>query len=238
MEHVENTSDVASGKLRPARKTRPQRGDKQYGRSRITNGNALLPGTDGRSTWVRRAKDIIGEALADLGGIDNTSAAERSIVRRAATLTVELERLEQKFALEVHREGRRLPPENLLIVAENAMAMAARYQPGPKLAPNEHADEGKYGFWLSQAREALRAAAATELLNLDAYQRCANSLRRLLESVGLQRRPRNVLAIDGTVEAPFSPLRARWAAEAEAAAAAKHEGDAADTVGTRHERFA
>jgi len=29
---------------------------------------------------------------------DNTSAAERSIVRRASTLTVELERLEAKFA--------------------------------------------------------------------------------------------------------------------------------------------
>jgi hypothetical protein len=36
--------------------------------------------------------------LADLGGDDNCSEAERSIVRRAATLTVELELLELKFA--------------------------------------------------------------------------------------------------------------------------------------------
>jgi hypothetical protein len=51
----------------------------------------------------------------------------------------------------------------------------------------------------------------------------ANSLRRLLEAVGLQRRARNALAIDGTVEEAFSPMRSRWAAEAaaEAAAAAK-----------------
>jgi hypothetical protein len=68
-------------------------------KSRITNGSALLPGVDGRSPWVRRAKDIIAAHLSDLGGEDNTSAAERSIVRRAAVLTTELERLEAKFAV-------------------------------------------------------------------------------------------------------------------------------------------
>src|SRR5690349_19554851 len=29
------------------------------GRSRITNGNALLPGVDGRSVWARRCRDVI-----------------------------------------------------------------------------------------------------------------------------------------------------------------------------------
>jgi hypothetical protein len=67
-------------------------------RSRVTNGSALLPNTDGRSVWVRRCKDIIAEQLADMSGEDNTSAAERSIVRRAAVLTVELEMLEARFA--------------------------------------------------------------------------------------------------------------------------------------------
>src|SRR5262249_48012789 len=74
--------------------TRPKNPQK----SRITNGSALLPGVDGRSPWVRRCKDIIAAHLSDLGGEDNTSAAERSIIRRASTLTVELERLEAKFA--------------------------------------------------------------------------------------------------------------------------------------------
>ena len=55
-------------------------------RSRITNGSALLPGVDGRSAWVRRARDLIREHLADLGGFDNVSAAERSIIRRASVL--------------------------------------------------------------------------------------------------------------------------------------------------------
>jgi hypothetical protein len=67
-------------------------------RSRITNGTALLPGTDGRGAWVRRCKDVIAEHLADLNGVENTSAAERSIIRRASMLTVELEQLEARFA--------------------------------------------------------------------------------------------------------------------------------------------
>jgi hypothetical protein len=68
-------------------------------KSRITNGSALLPGVDGRSPWVRRCKDVIAAHVSDLGGTDNTSAAERSLIRRAAVLTTELERLEVKFAL-------------------------------------------------------------------------------------------------------------------------------------------
>ncbi len=67
-------------------------------KSRITNGT-LLPGIDGRSAWVRRAKDVLAEIVTDMGGVDNTSAAERHIARRATTLIIELERLERKFAL-------------------------------------------------------------------------------------------------------------------------------------------
>jgi hypothetical protein len=67
-------------------------------KSRITNGSALLPGIDGRSAWIRRCKDIIASHLSDLGADDNTSAAERSIIRRASVMTVELEMLEARFA--------------------------------------------------------------------------------------------------------------------------------------------
>ncbi len=68
-------------------------------RSRVSNGSAVLPGVDGRSTWVRRLRDLIESHIDDLGGEDHVSEAEKSIVRRAATLTVELERLEAKFAV-------------------------------------------------------------------------------------------------------------------------------------------
>ena len=67
-------------------------------RSCITNGSSLLPGIDNRSAWVRRAKDVIAQHLNDLGGEENTSAAERSLVRRAAVLTTEMESLEARFA--------------------------------------------------------------------------------------------------------------------------------------------
>jgi hypothetical protein len=89
---------------------------------------------DGRSTWVRRLRDLMGLHLSDLGGDNAVSEAERSIIRRVATLTVELERMEAGFAV------------------------AGEAQPD----------------------------------QLDLYQRTANSLRRLLEAIGLQRRSRDV----------------------------------------------
>jgi hypothetical protein len=72
--------------------------------------------------------------LADLGGDSEVSEAERSIIRRAAALTVELERMEVKFA----EAGEAHPKE------------------------------------------------------LEVYQRCANTLRRLLESIGFERRAREL----------------------------------------------
>jgi hypothetical protein len=104
------------------------------GRNKVTNGKVLIAGVDQRSPWVRRCKDVLREHIADLGGVDNCSAAERSIIRRASVLTTELEQLETKFALA------------------------------------GHADVG----------------------DLEIYQRCANTMRRLLEAVGLQRRSRDV----------------------------------------------
>jgi hypothetical protein len=107
--------------------------DKSKGRSRITNG-AVLPDVDGRSTWVRRLKDLMTLHIVDLGGDDAISEAERSIVRRAAVLTTELERMEVRFAT---------------------------------------------------AGEATAA-------ELGVYVTTANALRRLLETVGLERRSRDV----------------------------------------------
>ena len=112
-------------------------------KSRVANGSALLPGIDGRSSWVRRAKEIIADHISDLGGVDNCSAAERSLVRRAAALSVELERLEVKFA----------------------------------------------------------TAGEASIADLEAYGRASNTLRRLLEAVGLQRRPRDMTVIDAEAEA-------------------------------------
>jgi hypothetical protein len=103
-------------------------------RSRVTNGKTLFAaGGDMRSPWARRMRDVFEAHTSDLGGVDASSAAELSIARRVAVLTVELERMEAVFAV---------------------------------------------------------ADATPEALTL--YQMTANSLRRMLESLGLKRRPRDV----------------------------------------------
>ena len=105
METVENSSVDHSG---IDRRSSPQK-------SRQANGTALLPGVDGRSAWVRRCKELLADHLSDLGGADHASAAERSLVRRACVLTVELERMEKAFAL-----AGEAPAEDLEIYARVA----------------------------------------------------------------------------------------------------------------------
>jgi hypothetical protein len=83
-------------------------GAKLYGRSRISNGTGLLPGVDGRSVYGRRLRDLIELHITDLGGLENCSAAECSLIRRVATIAVELEHLEGRFA---RAEGGATPEE-------------------------------------------------------------------------------------------------------------------------------
>jgi hypothetical protein len=103
-------------------------------RSRLSNGSKFLAGIDGRTTWARRARDIMLAHVSDLGGPDATSEAEHSICRRAATISAELERLESAFA----------------------------------------------------------AAGEASPDQIDLYFRGASALRRLLEAIGLQRRPKDI----------------------------------------------
>jgi hypothetical protein len=116
----------------PASATKPLFG--RTARSRMTNGSEMLPGVDGRTLWVRRLRDLVALHISDLGGEAACSEAEKSIVRRAATLTVELERLEQSFAL----------------------------------------------------------AGQASVEELELYSRLSNTLRRLLDVTGLQRRSRDI----------------------------------------------
>lgn len=107
-------------------------------RSRVTNGKALLAGVDGRSLWARRFRDLLNLHIADLGGEDAITEAERAILRRAAALMTELERLEVQFA------------------------------------NSEGADAD----------------------SLDLYSRTTNTLRRTLQTVGLERRSKDVTPPD------------------------------------------
>ena len=89
---------------RPAKKPRRKPPAKPRSRqaSAISNGR-LLPtaangGVDGRSTWVRRVRDLIAQHTADLGGVENISSSEQALVRRCAVIVTELERREVGFA--------------------------------------------------------------------------------------------------------------------------------------------
>ena len=133
---------------------RPVADSKKSGRSRISNGSALLPGVDGRSAWVRRCKDLINEFTnVHLAGADNCSPAERAIVRRTAVLITELEILEAKFAA-----NNEASPDQLLL-----------------------------------------------------YGRTANTLRRLLEAIGLGQRQRDVMTFGGLIRADQDAERRRLA---------------------------
>jgi hypothetical protein len=100
-------------------------------RSAVTNGARSFILGDGNSSWYRRFKDIVELHVSDLGGHQGLSEAMLSLVRRAATLEVELERLEGQLSL------------------------------------------------------------GTEV-DLDTYSRVTNTLRRTLESIGLERVARDV----------------------------------------------
>jgi len=66
--------------------------------SRITTGSTFLEGIDGRSSYARRWRDLTALHIADLGGADQCSTAVKSIVRRIATLSVQLEAYDARFA--------------------------------------------------------------------------------------------------------------------------------------------
>jgi hypothetical protein len=67
---------------------------KPEARSRVGNGKTLLPMTDGRSVTARRFRDLFEDIAADLGGLDHLSEGQKQLIRRAAMLCAESERME------------------------------------------------------------------------------------------------------------------------------------------------
>jgi hypothetical protein len=63
-------------------------------RSRVTNGRTLFVEGDGRGPWARRLRDLCEAHAADLGGAECLSEAQRSLIRRCATIEVQLEQME------------------------------------------------------------------------------------------------------------------------------------------------
>jgi hypothetical protein len=81
-----------------ARKQLPQKGDKQFGRSRITNHKDLLPNIDGRGVVARRYRDIVSQIITDQGGAEQMAEARLQLVRRFAACAVLFEAQEARLA--------------------------------------------------------------------------------------------------------------------------------------------
>jgi hypothetical protein len=80
-----------------ARKARRSAG-KRYARSRVSNGNDVLPNTDGRSFVVRRYRDITSAIFIDQGGEDRCSESRKQLIRRFAAAAVIAEQMEARLA--------------------------------------------------------------------------------------------------------------------------------------------
>jgi hypothetical protein len=67
-------------------------------RSALRHSTSMLRAIDGRAPQMIRLRNLIALHVADLGGDDNITEAERRLVRRAAMLTLLLEMQDAKFA--------------------------------------------------------------------------------------------------------------------------------------------
>jgi hypothetical protein len=93
-----NGAPLAKRATGPGQPRAPGAGLPAKQRSRVTNGRLFATTVrDGRSGWSRRLGDLLSLHIADCGGEDVVSHAERSIIRRIATITTELEWIEQAF---------------------------------------------------------------------------------------------------------------------------------------------
>lgn len=71
---------------------------KKKGASRLTNGHAMPKNVDQRSPWARRFRDLLVLFSSDINDPAALSQGQLALVRRTATLCVELEIMETRFA--------------------------------------------------------------------------------------------------------------------------------------------
>jgi hypothetical protein len=100
--------EPATDSLPPKREVPPKRGDRQYGRSRVTNGKSNFVEEDGRSPWGRRWSDVYAQIISDIGGKsvqgaesqhdDGLSEGQRQLARRATTISIACEKIEGEAA--------------------------------------------------------------------------------------------------------------------------------------------
>lgn len=80
----------------PGRKTKPERGDKRYGRSATSNGKDLLAGIDQRSAIYRRYRDIVELIVGDQAGAA-LSEVRKGLIRQYAAARVLAEAMDSRI---------------------------------------------------------------------------------------------------------------------------------------------
>ena len=90
-------------------------------RSRITNGKRLLVGVDGRTEAGRRYRDLTMSLADDLGGAATLTEAQRALVRQAAAMIVQSEKLQGEVL-----RGEVVDSEQLVRLANAATRILSR----------------------------------------------------------------------------------------------------------------
>lgn len=72
---------------------------KPRARSAVSNGTRLFVDKKVSGAYARRYADLISDFVYDLGGPEAVGAMKMSLIRRAAALTLEAERLETSLAM-------------------------------------------------------------------------------------------------------------------------------------------
>jgi hypothetical protein len=101
---------------------------KPTARSRVTNGKELLANIDGRSTEARRYRDLCLSFADDLGGAAGLTESQRALVRQAAALSVQSEKLQAAMI-----RGEDVSDEQMTRVANSLSRTLSRL--GRKRAP-------------------------------------------------------------------------------------------------------
>jgi phage-related minor tail protein len=98
-------------------------------RSRVSNGSKLMAGVDGRSAEARRYRDLCQSFADDCGGASALSESQRSLIRSAAALSVQSEKLQGAVI-----RGEPVSDEQLTRVANSLSRTLARLKrPAPRI---------------------------------------------------------------------------------------------------------
>jgi hypothetical protein len=179
---------------------------KRMTRSAVTNGKRLHVEPIHENAWSRRFRDILGEIISDLGGPDNLTEGQRQLARRAATISIECERLEVravsgKSLLETAGPGPDgLTPLQILHEAGRVLHALARRGMGgdhiSALAEKPRHEQDRVINLLVQAADiAAKAHVAGSPIDVEIYGMLCDRLNRIFVRLGLERVARDITSL-------------------------------------------